>query len=91
MKAGIEKWLSMKPVIESGIGNNRDYWADIDHKKGLSYSEGYQRIFEAFYGKESIRVEKIGDSYNIINGRHRIWLAKRMGIKELPINLVEKQ
>ncbi len=91
MQDGLKKLQEMKPVIEQGIGNRKDYWADIDKKKGLDYPNGYQRVYEAFYGLEPIRIIKDGDKYDITNGRHRIWAAKQLGIKTLPLVLVERK
>ncbi len=91
MEAGLNKYTEMKGLIDSGEGDNRDYWTAVDKKLGLTYAEGYQRIYEAFYGSEPIRVTKDGESYTIENGRHRIWLAKQMGITSLPASVVEKK
>jgi len=91
MQNGLKKLQEMKPVIEQGIGDSRDYWADIDKKNGLDYPNGYQRVYEAFYGTEPIRIVKDGDQYDITNGRHRIWAAKQLGIKTLPLVLVERK
>jgi len=91
MQDGLKKLQEMKPIIAQGIGDNRDYWADIDKKKGLDYPNGYQRVYEAFYGTEPIRIVKDGDKYDITNGRHRIWAAKQLGIQTLPLVLVERK
>ena len=90
MCAGLERWWTeMRPVIESGEGANSDYWREVDHQKGLTFAEGYQRVYEALYGQDSIHVDKNGAVYDIINGRHRIWLARRIGIPHLPMQVVE--
>ena len=91
MRSGIERLQKMKPVIESGAGANADYWADYDKKHGLDFSGGYQRVYEAFYGPDCIKVNKDKDTYDIDNGRHRIWLAKQMGVKQLPMKVVERR
>ena len=91
MEAGIKRYSEMKPFIDSGEGNHRDYWAKIDKEKGLEYSNGYQRIYESFCGNDPIRIERDGDKHTIINGRHRVWLAKQMGIKTLPASIVERK
>lgn len=91
MRAGLQRFQEMRPTIENGAGNNSDYWADQDRQRGLEYANGYQRIYDAFYGRDAIQVEKNGDNYDIINGRHRIWLAKQMGIDNLPMRVVEKE
>ena len=90
MRAGLQRLQEMRPVIERGDGSNSDYWADQDRQRGLGYTDGYQHIFDAFYGQDAIYVEKDGDHYDIINGRHRIWLAKQMGIDNLPMRVRER-
>jgi hypothetical protein len=50
-----------------------------------------KKIYEAFYGDSHIRIVKDGNNYSISNGRHRVWLAKKMGIHSLPASVVEKQ
>ena len=90
MRAGLLRLQEMRPVIEDGRGNNSDYWYTQDQQHGLDYANGYQRIYEAFYGSDAIFINKDGDKYNIVNGRHRIWLAKQMGIFDLPMRVVEK-
>ncbi|MBM3239285.1 hypothetical protein FJZ31_23580 [Candidatus Poribacteria bacterium] len=89
MKAGLKMLQEMLPIIESGVGASKEYWAKRDNELGLDYPNGYLRIYEAFYGHDAIRVEKSGNNYDIVNGRHRIWLAKQMGIGKLPVSLVE--
>ena len=89
MKAGMKKLQEMLPTIESGVGASGDYWAERDRELGLDYPNGYLRIYEAFYGHDAIRVEKSGSNYEIVNGRHRVWLAKQMGIGKLPVSVVE--
>lgn len=91
MRSGLRKLQEMRPVIESGAGNSSDYWADYDRRHGLEFADGYQRVYEAFYGMDCIKVNKDQNSYDIDNGRHRIWLAKQMGIEQLPIRIVERR
>jgi exonuclease VII small subunit len=91
MRAGIEKLQEMRPVIESGPGASSDYWADYDRRRGLEYVGGYQRVYEAFYGDDCIKVNDDGGSYDIDNGRHRIWLAKRMGVGQLPMRIIKRK
>lgn len=92
MQSGLERLPEMLPLIESGEGNSRDYWATVDEQRGLSIANGYQRVYDAFYGESNvIRLNRDGNQYSIINGRHRIWLAKRMGIETLPASIAELQ
>jgi hypothetical protein len=91
MQAGIRRLQEMQPIIESDDGQRSDYWAQVDQQHGLSYDQGYQRIYEAFYGDTAIKLERIGNQYTIINGRHRVWLAKQIGIETLPARVTERQ
>lgn len=89
LQSGIEKLQEMKPVIDNGTGNSSDYWYNYDQAQGLDVPNGYQIVYDSYYGDDHIRVEKDGDNYNIINGRHRIWLAKQMGVESLPMEVVD--
>lgn len=91
MKAGLDRLEEMKPTIASGKGASSDHWAEHDRQHGLDYAHGYQRVYEAFYGNDAIRVDKDGDRYDIVNGRHRVWLAKRMDINDLPARVIERR
>lgn len=90
MRSGILRLQDMWPTIENGVGDNSDYWANYDKKHNLAYNNGYQRVFDAFFGMDAIKVTFDGERYDIVNGRHRIWLAKNMGIDYLPMRLTRK-
>lgn len=91
MRLGLQRLQEMRPLIESGVGASSDYWAEYDRTHGLDYEHGYQRVYESFYGSDAIRVNWDGTNYDIINGRHRVWLARRMGIDWLPVRVIERQ
>lgn len=91
VRLGLQRLQEMRPLIENGIGANSDYWAEYDRTHGLDYEHGYQRVYEAFYGGDAIRVNWDGTNYDIINGRHRVWLARRMGIDWLPVRVIERR
>lgn len=43
-----------------------------------------------FYGEKAIRVTKVKGAYvSIDDGNHRVWLAKRMGIRTLPVRVID--
>ena len=90
MQAGLKRLDEMLPMIKSGEGKDGDYWSDLDRVKGLDYQTGYRSVFDAFYGDDAIRVTFDKSNYDIVNGQHRIWLAKQMGIDSLPIRLVKR-
>ena len=88
MVEGLHKLQEVvQPTVESGHGV--DYFRDLDQKLGLDYEHGYQRIYEAFYGDSAIRLEKTGHAYRVINGAHRLWAAKQLGIQNVPAWVIE--
>jgi hypothetical protein len=91
LRVGIAKLQEMKPDIDSGIGRSKEYWASVDRNQGFDYPNGYQKVYDSFYGSAPIRIEKVGSKYEVVDGRHRVLVAQQMGIKFLPVVLVEKQ
>ncbi len=90
MRRGLLRLQEMLPTIECGEGVSSDDWAAQDRALGLAHAEGYQRIYDAFYGADAIRVVQEGERYDILNGRHRIWLAREMGIAALPMHVTRR-
>lgn len=91
MQDGLEKLQEMKPIIDSGQGASSDYWANVDASNGASYADGYRRVYDAFYGSDAIRIVDDRGQIDIINGRHRIYLAKEMGIESLPARRIRRR
>ncbi len=88
MQDGFRKLQKMAPLIKSGEGANADFWTAKDQELGLSYQDGYLQVYEAFYGSEPIRLVKKSGQFSISVGRHRVWVAQQMGIKNLPASVV---
>lgn len=85
MKSGVEKLETILPLILDGEGFDSQYWSERDKHEGLEYSQGYQVVFDAFFGQDPIYIDTSGDNINIINGRHRIWVAKQLGLESIPV------
>ena len=89
MVNGIEKLQStVHPAVAAGA--NGDTFSDLDAQQGQSYEQGYRRIYDAFYGDDAIRLEKVKGQYQVINGYHRLFVAQQVGLDSLPANVVEK-
>ncbi len=87
MRAGLLKLQQVvKPQIE--LGATEDDFMLMDDEQGLEYAHGYHRIYEAFYGRDAIAVEKVGEKYRVLNGRHRLLLAKELGWESIPARIV---
>lgn len=87
MEEGLRK---LQDVVAPAVaqGADGDYFSRLDATQGLNYARGYRRIYDAFYGQDCIRLEKVGDRYQVVNGYHRLFLARQMGIKTLPARIV---
>jgi len=89
MAHGLRTLEGMKPEIARGA--NADYFADQDRRAGLPYPYGRQRIYEAFYGQEAIRLNQQGNRYTVVNGYHRLCVAKDLGLQTVPARVIAYQ
>jgi hypothetical protein len=91
LKADLLRHEEMRPYIEQGHGP--DTWDAWDQQKGIgqyspgSHLRGYSDTYRAFYDKsDCIAVDEVkGKFVGVENGRHRIYLARELGIKQLPV------
>jgi len=79
----------VRPAVEDGAGSEHSY--RLDQEAGYDYVNGYQRVYDAFYGHDSIRLEKDEDGYRVINGAHRVYVAKQLGIEAVRARATEKR
>jgi hypothetical protein len=71
------------PAVKGGAGH--DYFAAMDAQRGLSHERGYLRVYEAFFGDDSLRLDaNPGGGYTVTNGYHRIYVARELGLQTLP-------
>ena len=83
MREGLRKLIQVvRPKVQQGA--TAEDFSRMDETLGLDYAHGYRRIYDAFYGESCITLERYGDKYYVINGRHRLLLAREMGIRSLP-------
>jgi hypothetical protein len=79
----------VRPAVEGGA--DKEYFRNLDRQRGLDYPNGTQRIYESFYGQDAIRLDKVGDRYLVENGYHRIFVAKELGLANIPARVIEKR
>lgn len=89
MREGVRKLLDeVWPAVKRGAGH--DYFAGLDRDSNTDYEHGLLRVYEAFFGMEPIRLEKNGERYVVVNGRHRLAVARDLGVMSLPASVTEK-
>ncbi len=90
MSSGLQK---LESIVRSGVekGYDGDYFSDLDTQQGLDYQNGYRCVYDAFYGDEPIRLEKMNGRYQVVNGYHRLFVAQQLGLATLPASVVAQQ
>ena len=73
---------AVRPAVY--MGANGDYFSRLDSEKGLSYEQGYRRIYDAFYGEDRIVLDHTGGQLGVTNGYHRLFVAQSLGITSVP-------
>lgn len=81
----------MRPYVERGHGPETwDAWDDqakIGQASPEGHIRGYADIYKAYYSRsDAIAVSEVNGRYvDILNGEHRIFLARQLGIHKLPV------
>ena len=83
-----KQYQEMRPLIDKGYVG--DDFAARDRANGLDYEHGQQRIYDLFHGNNPVHVAKDGNQYDIIDGRHRIFVAKELGLETIPARVKER-
>jgi CHASE3 domain sensor protein len=90
MVEGLQK---LQDVVAPAVANGADgdYFTQMDTNQGLSYADGYRKIYDAFFGNSCIRLDKIGNRFRVNNGYHRIFIAQQLGIRSLPARVIAQK
>jgi len=87
-----EMLKQMQPAIEQGAGPETwDAWDKANQIGPYSqgeYTRGYTDVWDAFYKNDTIAVEWRGDHYEVLNGRHRLYVAQEAGLKSVPARVI---
>lgn len=54
------------------------------------FSEDDQRIYDLYYGDNPVKLYKVGEKITVEKGRHRVFMAKKMGRVSIPARVLEK-
>ena len=80
------------PEIQKAVkeGKNGDDFYQEDKAANRDPLHGKYRVHQLYYGSDPVAVEKMGNQYNILSGRHRIFAAKDAGLETIPARVSEK-
>lgn len=85
MIAGFEKLARVRQWISQGATDQQLY--DVDRaarEGGLPEAQSHHNIYKVFYGDSAIKLEKAGNRYRVINGYHRLAVARELGWTMIP-------
>jgi hypothetical protein len=87
MREGLRKLAEVVlPAVAGGL--RAQHFDRLDAERGLDYEHGYRRVFDAFYGNDAIRLERTKDRYVVVNGYHRLTLARALGWLTVPARVI---
>lgn len=86
---GLEKLSQVRRWISSGA---TDQWLyDVDQEaraRGMPEAQSHHNIYKVFFGDDAIALEKVGDRYRVLNGYHRLAVARELGWTTIPARVV---
>jgi hypothetical protein len=94
MKRGFQMLeAQLLPTFEMfGAGVGRDWFRTQDLAKRVSYEDGKECVFDAFFGADPISLSRTdGNLSNIANGRHRIAVARELGWSSVPVIFTDQK
>lgn len=72
----------------SSVPEARSYLAARDAREGLSGPRSYVATYEGFFGDNAIRLSALPDgTFDVVNGRHRIWLLREEHAQTVPARI----
>jgi len=77
---------NMLGKVDSGA--SREEFRLLDQQQGRNGSVTLLKTYDLFFGSDAIVLSHRNGQYSITNGRHRIWLARQMGITHLPARVI---
>lgn len=94
MKTGLQTLREkVLPAIAShGYVADSFYFMRMDQKAGTEYENGTQRVYDAFFGSDSIavQIDPVTSKFTVLNGRHRIKVAHDAQWLAVPVKVTQK-
>lgn len=86
-------WQKLRDVVAPAVarGADSDYFDRLDAAQGLSGANSYKNIYDVFYGINCIALNQVGNTYHVTNGYHRLFIARQLGITNIPAMIVGRR
>jgi len=79
----------VRPAVQHG--GDADHFRQLDEARGVDYEHGCERVYDAFYGSDAIRLNKTDERYEVVNGYHRLAVAEEVGLDMVPAQVIERR
>ena len=73
-------------VIVPGVakGLSLDDFRARDQREGKMGTRSYADTYSGFFGDSKITLDASGSNFTVVNGYHRVWVARNMGLDAVP-------
>lgn len=93
MRRETQMLTQMEPALSQGADvetfHQWDEANQIGHYSPDQYVRGYADVYHSYHGDEAVALSGNGDgTYDVINGRHRIAVAREMGLQKIPAKIL---
>ncbi|MBK7179386.1 MAG: hypothetical protein IPH82_19770 [Chloroflexi bacterium] len=93
MRREAEMLKQMEPSLNQGADvetfHQWDQVNQIGHYTPDGYVRGYADVYHSYHGDEAVALSGKGDgTYDVINGRHRIAVAREAGLQKIPAKIL---
>jgi len=93
MRRETEMLTQMEPALSQGADvetfHQWDEANQIGHYSPDRYVRGYADVYHSYHGDEAVALSGKGDgTYDVINGRHRIAVAREAGLQKIPAKVI---
>lgn len=93
MRREAEMLKQMEPALSQGADvetfHQWDQANQIGHYSPDGYVRGYADVYHSYHGDEAVALSGKGDgTYEVINGRHRIAVAREAGLQKIPARVL---
>ena len=89
MVSRMRPWLKPENLRPGSMDSVREALATATDRQGdVLFSEADLNVFDLYFRSDAIRIDIDGlGGLTAINGRHRLWIAQKMGGSSLPVSL----
>jgi hypothetical protein len=96
MNQELDRLQQLRSYVETGqaeqVADDWDRQAKLGHYSETGYTRGYTDAYKSYYQTDPVALSPTEDGqYDILNGRHRVYLAQSKGMETIPARVIENK